>query len=115
MGLSELIKYGFFKNFTDFSNIGRLLLVWVFLIGGFLIQNLINQRVKKLEKQWLFLAALLIVIIVLQIVSNTFKKGEPNLTVLFIFGLAICAAVGAAISGVIWYINMKRGKTPDKE
>ena len=115
MGLSELIKYGFFRNFIDFSNIGRLLLVWVFLIGGFLIQSLINQKVKKVEKQWTFLVVLLIIIIVLQIISNTFKKGEPNLSILFIFGLAICAAVGAAISGVIWYINMKRGNTPNKE
>ena len=108
MGLSDLIKYGFFRNFIDFSNIGKLLLVWVFLIGGFLIQNLMNRKVKKLEKQWTFLVILLIIIIVLQIVSNTFKKGEPNLTILFVFGLAACAAVGAAISGLIWYIKLKK-------
>ena len=115
MGLSELIKYGFFKNFIDFSNIGKLLLVWIFLIGGFLIQSLLNERTKRVKTQWSFLAILLVIIIILQIISNFFRKGELDQTLLFVFGLAVCAAVGAAISGVVWYINMKRGNTPNKE
>ena len=115
MGLFDLINNGFFKNFIDFSHIGRLLLVWIFLVGGFLIQNLINLKTKTVRKQWAFLVALLIIIIILQISSNAFKSADQFPVVLFIFGLIICAAVGAAISGVIWYINYKRGNAEEKE
>ena len=108
MGLIQLINFGFFKNFIDFSNIGKLVLVWACLIGGFLIQNLINRKAKKIERQWTFLVVLLIIIIVFQIISNTFRSADQFPTVLFIFGLVVLAAVGAAVSGVIWYIKFKK-------
>ena len=106
----ELIEYGFFEAFWNWSNHALTLLIYFFILFGAAIQYLLLKKCKNRFFRFVLIGLCAIYILVSEY-AMIFITGWDRFGIIVLYGFVICILLGTVLMTIIQLIkNMKQNK-----
>lgn len=106
----ELIEYGFFEAFCNWSNPALTLLIYFFILIGAAIQYLLLKKCQKRVFRFGLISLCAIYILVSEYAMN-FITGWDIFGIIVLYGFVICILLGTVIMTIIqWIKNRNQNK-----
>ena len=106
----ELIEYGFFEAFWNWSNPALTLLIYFFILIGAALQYLLLKKCQKRVFRFGLIGLCAIYILVSEYAMN-FITGWDRFGIIVLYGFVICILIGAVFMTIIqWIKNRNQNK-----
>ena len=106
----ELIEYGFFEAFWNWSNPALTLLIYFFILIGAVVQYLLLKKCQKRVFRFVLIGLCAIYILVSESAMN-FITGWDRFGIIVLYGFVICILIGAVFMTIIqWIKNRNQNK-----
>ena len=106
----ELIEYGFFEAFWNWSNPALTLLIYFFILIGAAIQYLLLKKCQKRVFRFGLIGLCTIYILVSEY-AMIFITGWDRFGIIVLYGFVICILIGAVFMTIIqWIKNRNQNK-----
>lgn len=112
MGIAELFEIGFFSLIWNWSAPFAAALIYACILGGGLLQIVLQKKCKKTAR-WLLIGACGIGAIICECVWHS-MTGWERLGLVFIYGYIICMMLGAVITAVILSVRSKCSRVKEE-
>ena len=100
----ELIEYGFFEAFWNWSNPILTILVYLSVLTGLIIQYLLLKKCQKKIFHWALIGLCAIGVLLSEYIL-IFITGWDSLGILISYGFVICILIGAVLMTIIYGIK----------
>ena len=106
----ELIEYGFFEAFWNWSNPALTLLIYFFILIGAAIQYLLLKKCKNRFFRFVLIGLCAIYTLISEY-AMIFITGWDRFGIIVQYGFVICILIGAVFMTIIqWIKNRKQNK-----
>ena len=106
----ELIEYGFFEAFWNWSNPALTLLIYFFILIGAVVQYLLLKKCQKRVFRF-GLIGLCAIYILISEYAMIFITGWDRFGIIVLYGFVICILIGAVFMTIIqWIKNRNQNK-----
>ena len=106
----ELIEYGFFEAFWNWSNPALTLLIYLCVLIGAAVQYILIKKCQKPIFRWALIGLCAAGILVSEY-ALIFITGWDSLGILILYGFIICILLGAVLMTIIqWIKNRMQNK-----
>ena len=106
----ELIEYGFFEAFWNWSNPALTLLIYFFILIGAVVQYLLLKKCQKRVFRF-GLIGLCAIYTLISEYAMIFITGWDRFGIIVLYGFVICILIGAVFMTIIqWIKNRKLNK-----
>ena len=106
----ELIEYGFFEAFWNWSNPALTLLIYFFILIGAVVQYLLLKKCQKRVFRFGLIGLCAIYILVSEY-AMIFITGWDRFGIIVQYGFVICILIGAVFMTIIqWIKNRNQNK-----
>lgn len=110
----ELIEYGFFEAFWNWSNPALTLLIYFFILIGAAIQYLLLKKCQKRVFRF-GLIGLCAIYTLISEYAMIFITGWDRFGIIVLYGFVICILIGAVFMTIIqWIKNRNQNKKSAK-
>lgn len=106
----ELIEYGFFEAFWNWSNPALTLLIYFFILIGAVVQYLLLKKCQKRVFRF-GLIGLCAIYTLISEYAMIFITGWDRFGIIVLYGFVICILIGAVFMTIIqWIKNRNQNK-----
>ena len=106
----ELIEYGFFEAFWNWSNPALTLLIYFFILIGAVVQYLLLKKCQKRVFRFVLIGLCAIYTLISEY-AMIFITGWDRFGIIVLYGFVICILIGAVFMTIIqWIKNRKQNK-----
>ena len=105
----ELIEYGFFEAFWNWSNPVLTLLIYLCVLIGAAVQYLLLKKCQKPVLRWALIGLCVLGILVCEY-AMIFITGWDRLGITILYGFVICILLGAVIMTIVQWIKNRMQK-----
>ena len=106
----ELIEYGFFEAFWNWSNPALTLLIYFFILIGAAIQYLLLKKCKNRFFRFVLIGLCAIYTLISEYAMN-FITGWDRFGIIVLYGFVICILLGTVFMTIIqWIKNRNQNK-----
>ena len=100
----ELIEYGFFEAFWNWSNPALTLLIYFFILIGAAIQYLLLKKCKNRDFRFVLIGLCAIYTLISEY-AMIFITGWDRFGIIVLYGFVICILIGAVFMTIIQWIK----------